>query len=170
MGPTKAARAAAGSTANGPREFATMGKRRNSLATTFSPKSQLLARISARAERHLSDVEWRLSRLGDDARAGRADRRLVVERLRAAVVRAGLAKQANWGKKKTPEHCAAIASALKGKPKSLEACARMATAKWGTTRTPESVAKMVRTRRANGSYKPRSAALARAGLDQEAPR
>jgi len=37
---TKAARAAAGRTANGPREFATTGKRRSSLATTTSPIAQ----------------------------------------------------------------------------------------------------------------------------------
>jgi hypothetical protein len=84
MGPTKAARAAAGSTANGPRELAHTGKRRNSFATTFRPESQALARISARAENHLREVEWRIIRLGQLVDANQAHRSLIVERIGVA--------------------------------------------------------------------------------------
>src|SRR5580692_4178250 len=81
MAITDAARAAAGRTANGPREFAHTGTRRSSFATTLSPKSQALARITARAENHLSDIEWRIGRLGAFVAAGQVDRSVVVERL-----------------------------------------------------------------------------------------
>jgi hypothetical protein len=46
-----------------------LGRLNSSEATTFRQQSQASPRITARAERHLSEVEWRLSRLGDDARA-----------------------------------------------------------------------------------------------------
>jgi hypothetical protein len=78
---TDASRAAAGSTANGPRELAHTGKRRGSLATTICPESQALARITARAERLLRELEWRIGRIGELVGAGQVDRSLVVERL-----------------------------------------------------------------------------------------
>ena|ERR1700722_3644680 len=81
----KASRAAAGSTANGPRELAHTGKRRGSFATTFRPESQALARIPARAENHLRDIEWRISRLGAFVATGQVDRSLVSERLGVAI-------------------------------------------------------------------------------------
>jgi hypothetical protein len=85
MALTDAARAAAGSTANGPRELAHTGKRRGSFANTLSPKSQALARITARAENHLRDLEWRIGRLGEFVAAGQVDRSLVIERLGGAI-------------------------------------------------------------------------------------
>jgi hypothetical protein len=85
MGLTKAARAAAGSTANGPRELAHTGKRRGSFGTTFRPESQALAPITARAENHLRDIESRISRLGAFVAAGQDDRALIVERLGVAI-------------------------------------------------------------------------------------
>jgi hypothetical protein len=85
MALTDAARAAAGSTANGPRELAHTGTRRYFFATTFRPESQALARINARAENHLRDLEWRIGRLGSLVDAGQADRSLVVERLGVAM-------------------------------------------------------------------------------------
>ena len=51
MASRKPTRAAAGRTANGPREFATTGKRRNSLATTTCPNAQDSAKRSCRASR-----------------------------------------------------------------------------------------------------------------------
>ena len=91
---TDAARAAAGSTANGPLELAHTGKRRSSLATTFRPESQALARITARAENHLRDIEWRIGRLGAFVAAGQVDRRLVTERLEVAIELARLDEEA----------------------------------------------------------------------------
>jgi hypothetical protein len=85
MGQSKAARAAAGSTANGPRELAHTGKRRGSFATTFRLESQALARITARAENHPRDIEWRIGRLGAFVAAGQVDRSLVTERLGVAI-------------------------------------------------------------------------------------
>jgi hypothetical protein len=82
---TGASRPAAGSTANGPRELAHTGKRRGSFATTFRPESQALARITARAENHLRDIEWRIGRLRAFVAAGQVDRSLVVERLGVAI-------------------------------------------------------------------------------------
>jgi hypothetical protein len=133
-----------------------------------SPAEARWPRISARAENHLSEVEWRIARVGQAIHSGHADRGLVADGLRAAVIRAGLAKHGNWGKKKN-------ARALCGDRVGAEGQAEIARSlredgSRGATRTPESVAKMVRTRRANGNYKPRSAALARALLDQEVPR
>jgi hypothetical protein len=51
----------------------------------FSPKSQASAQITARAENHLRDLEWRIGRLGALVAAGQADRRLVTERLGVAI-------------------------------------------------------------------------------------
>jgi hypothetical protein len=85
MALTDAARAAAGSTANGPRELAHTGTRSYSFATTFRPESQALARINGRAENHLGDLEWRIGRLGSLVHAGQADRPLVVERIGVAI-------------------------------------------------------------------------------------
>jgi hypothetical protein len=42
-------------------------------------------RLTARAEGHLRDLEWRLGRLGALADAGQADRALIVERLGVAI-------------------------------------------------------------------------------------
>ena len=61
------------------------GKRRCSFATTFRPESQALARITARAENHLRDIEWRIGRLGAFVAAGQVDRSLVTERLGVAI-------------------------------------------------------------------------------------
>ena len=94
MALTDAASAAAGSTANGPRELAHTGKRRNSFATTFRPGSQALARITARAENHLRDLEWRIGRLGELADKGHADRSMIVERLEVALELARLDEEA----------------------------------------------------------------------------
>jgi hypothetical protein len=116
---------------------------------------QIQGRITARELNSLRDIEDRIAVLGRYVRLGRADRNMVADRIRAAVVRAGLAKHANRGKPKSSEHCARISAALKGKPKSPEAREKMSAAKKGTKRTPESVAKMVATRRANGRHKPR---------------
>jgi hypothetical protein len=91
---TDAARAAAGSTANGPRELAHTGKRRNFLATTFRPESLALARISARAENHIREAEWRIARLGALIDAGQADRDLVIERIGVAIELARLDEEA----------------------------------------------------------------------------
>jgi hypothetical protein len=82
---TDAARAAAVLPANGPRELAHTGKRRGSFATTISPDSQALARITARAENHLRDLEWRIGRLGAFVAAGQVDRSLVTERIGVAL-------------------------------------------------------------------------------------
>jgi hypothetical protein len=82
---TDASRPAAGSTANGPRESAHTGKRRGSFATTIRQQSQALARITARAENHLRDIEWRIGRLGAFVAAGQVDRSLVTERLGVAI-------------------------------------------------------------------------------------
>jgi predicted nuclease with TOPRIM domain len=49
------------------------------------------ARIAARAENHLAQIEWRLARVGQAVALGHADRNTVVDRIRAALVRAGLA-------------------------------------------------------------------------------
>jgi hypothetical protein len=42
-------------------------------------------RLTARAEGHLRDLEWRLGRLGTLADADQADRSLIVERLGVAI-------------------------------------------------------------------------------------
>jgi hypothetical protein len=133
VGSLKAERAAADRTANGPQELAHTGKRRGSFATTFSPEPQALARITARVENHIREVESRIIRLGQLVDADEADRDLVLERLGVAVELAGLdleapAKHGNCGKPKSPAHRAAIASALKGKPKSPEHRAAIAAA------------------------------------------
>jgi hypothetical protein len=44
-----------------------------------------LARITARAENHLCDIEWRVARLGALVASGQVDRSLIVERLRVAI-------------------------------------------------------------------------------------
>jgi hypothetical protein len=62
-----------------------MGKRRDSLAATFRPEPQALARITAQAESHIREVEWRIARLGALIDAGQADRDLVIERIGVAI-------------------------------------------------------------------------------------
>jgi hypothetical protein len=52
-----------------------------------------LARITARAESHLRDIEWRICRLGQLVAAGEVDRSLVVERLGVAIELARLEAQ-----------------------------------------------------------------------------
>jgi hypothetical protein len=56
----------------------------------FSPKSQASAQITARAENHLAEIEWRLARVGRAVALGHADRNMVADRIRAALVRANL--------------------------------------------------------------------------------
>jgi hypothetical protein len=82
---SEAARAARCVTSGDPRKFSHLGKRRGLPATIFSPKAQASARISARAENHLRDVEWRIGRLGAFVAAGQVDRSLVTERLGVAI-------------------------------------------------------------------------------------
>jgi hypothetical protein len=42
-------------------------------------------RITARAENHLCDIEWRIARLGAFVAAGQVDRSLVTERIGVAL-------------------------------------------------------------------------------------
>jgi hypothetical protein len=42
-------------------------------------------RITARAENHLVNIEWRIARLGAFVASGRVDRSLIVERLGVAI-------------------------------------------------------------------------------------
>jgi hypothetical protein len=42
-------------------------------------------RITARAENHLRDIEWRIARLGAFVASGQVDRSLIVERLGVAI-------------------------------------------------------------------------------------
>lgn len=49
-----------------------------------------IARITARAENHLAQIEWRLLRIGQAVAVGGADRGLVADRLRAVRARANL--------------------------------------------------------------------------------
>ena len=79
------ARKPAADEARGLSEIVHPGRQNNFGATTFPPKSQALARITARAENHLSDIEWRIGRLGAFVAAGQVDRSLVVERLESAI-------------------------------------------------------------------------------------
>jgi hypothetical protein len=58
-----------------------MGNRRGSIATTIRPESKASARITARAENHLRELEWRIGRIGELVGAGQVDRSIVVERL-----------------------------------------------------------------------------------------
>jgi hypothetical protein len=67
-----------------------LGRLNSFEATTFRQQSQESARISARSEAHLSQVEWRIARIGSLIAAGRADRSLVTERLEVALKRARL--------------------------------------------------------------------------------
>jgi hypothetical protein len=62
-----------------------LGRQNNFDATTFPPKSQAFARITAGAENHLRDLEWRIGRLGAFVAAGQVDRSLVTERLGVAI-------------------------------------------------------------------------------------
>jgi hypothetical protein len=48
------------------------------------------ARITAQAENHLAQIEWRLARVGQAVALGHADRNMVADRIRAALVRANL--------------------------------------------------------------------------------
>jgi hypothetical protein len=70
-----------------------LGKPHELSANTFRPKSQALARITARAENHLRDVEWRIGRLGAFVAAGQVDRSLVTERLGVAIELARLEEE-----------------------------------------------------------------------------
>jgi hypothetical protein len=110
MALTEAARAVAGCTANDPQEFAPTGKRRGSFATTFSQESQALARITARAENHLSEVEWRISRLGQFVASGQVDRSLVTERLGVAIELARL-EGASFEPKVELQNCSSMSEA-----------------------------------------------------------
>jgi hypothetical protein len=53
-----------------------------------------LARITARAENHLREVEWRIIRLGQLVDADEADRSLIVERIGVACELARLDEEA----------------------------------------------------------------------------
>jgi hypothetical protein len=63
---------------------------------------QIQGRITARELNSLRDIEDRIAVLGRYVRLGRADRNMVADRIRAAVVRAGLVKHANRGKPLRP--------------------------------------------------------------------
>ena len=84
------ARKPAAEEARGLSEIVHLGGRNSFKANIFRQQSQALPRISARAEAHLGQVEWRISRLGSLVGAGHADRSLVVRRLRVAIERARL--------------------------------------------------------------------------------
>jgi hypothetical protein len=62
-----------------------LGRSNCSDATTFRQQYPASARITARAEAHLSQVEWRIARIGALVAVGHADRSLVVERLGVAI-------------------------------------------------------------------------------------
>jgi hypothetical protein len=62
-----------------------LGRSNCSLATPICSKSQVLARITAPAENHLRELEWRIGHLGALVGAGHADRSLFVERLGVAI-------------------------------------------------------------------------------------
>jgi hypothetical protein len=58
-----------------------MGNQRGSIATTICQDPQAFPRITARAENHLRELEWRIGRIGALVGAGQIDRSIVVERL-----------------------------------------------------------------------------------------
>jgi hypothetical protein len=71
--------------ARGLPEIVLLGRLNSFEATIFRQQSQGLARITARAEAHLSQVEWRIARIGALVAVGHADRSLVVQRLEVAI-------------------------------------------------------------------------------------
>jgi hypothetical protein len=60
------------------------------LPAIFSSNSQASAQITERAENHLAEIESRLARVGQAVALGHADRNMVADRMRAALVRANL--------------------------------------------------------------------------------
>jgi hypothetical protein len=71
--------------ARGLPEIVLLGRLNSFEATTLSPKSQSFPRITARAENHLRELEWRIGHLGALVGAGHADHSLVAQRLVVAI-------------------------------------------------------------------------------------
>ena len=67
-------------------------------------------RLTARAENHLRDIEWRISRLGAFVAAGQVDRSLVTERLGVAIELARL-EGASFEPKVELQNCSSMSEA-----------------------------------------------------------